>query len=233
MHPSELYFHKLAAAFVRGRQIQGVDIGLANDLLGTDLELLTDGDFEAIFQAGGNADLRIHKFKRTMALPRVHRVFGILRSLAPTGVLDVGSGRGTFLWPLLDAFPDLAVLALDQDAVRARDIQAVCLGGIRRLFCLQMDATHIAVKDNAFPVVTMLEVLEHISDPQMALKEVVRVAEQFVIASVPSKEDNNPEHLHLFDRETLARMFVQAGTARVTFDYVPGHLIAVARVSNP
>ena len=89
MYPSELYFQKLGAAFVRGRQIQGVDVGLANDLFATDLNLLTERDFEAILQAGGKADLRIHKFKRTMVLPRVHRVFGILRSLAPARV----SGR--------------------------------------------------------------------------------------------------------------------------------------------
>ena len=49
---------------------------------------------------------KLHKFKRIDELPRVRRVIGMLRgALRPTSLLDVGSGRGAFLWPLLDAFP--------------------------------------------------------------------------------------------------------------------------------
>lgn len=44
-------------------------------------------------------------FKRTAALPRVRKVLGILHGLGPESVLDVGSGRGVFLCPLLDGIP--------------------------------------------------------------------------------------------------------------------------------
>ncbi len=226
------HFKKLGAAFVRGRHLQGAEVALAENLLHTDLDLLEDEDLDKTLQQGIEAGLRLHKFKRTTELPRVHRVFGILRSLTPARLLDTGSGRGTFLWPLLDAFPDLEVCAVDRDADRARDIQAVHLGGIDRLAGRQMDVTQLSFEDDAFDVVTTLEVLEHISDAQAALDRVVRVAARFVVASVPSKEDSNPEHLHLFDQESLARMLTQAGAQRVTFDYVPGHLIALARVSD-
>ena len=35
------------------------------------------------------------------------------RGLAPASLLDVGSGRGAFLWPLLEAFPGLPVIAVE------------------------------------------------------------------------------------------------------------------------
>ena len=49
--------------------------------------------------------LRLYRFKRNAELPRVRAVLGILKGLAPSVLLDVSSGRGTFLWPLLDDMP--------------------------------------------------------------------------------------------------------------------------------
>ena len=46
------------------------------------------------------------------------RVLGTLRGIAPTHLLDIGTGRGVFLWPLLDAFPSLMVTAVERDDVR-------------------------------------------------------------------------------------------------------------------
>jgi hypothetical protein len=51
-----------------------------------------------------------------------------------------------------------------------------------------------------------------------------------VIASVPSKPDDNPEHVQLFTGETLKNLLMEAGAARVGIDYVLGHIIAVARM---
>ena len=107
------------------------------------LDDLAEDALLRIFQIGQAAGLEMHKFKRTMGLARVRRVFGVLRSLAPEDLLDVGSGRGAFLWPLLDEFPDLPVTAIDEDPIRARDIQAVRLGGIDALTGHQMDATKL------------------------------------------------------------------------------------------
>jgi ubiquinone/menaquinone biosynthesis C-methylase UbiE len=205
----ESHYVALAAAFCRGR-------------LGCALE------DQAAVAAGLAAGLKLHRFKRSAELPRVRRVIGALRALAPATLLDVGSGRGVFLWPLIDAMPALEVVAIDRLAHRAADLAAVARGGLARLFAARMDATRLALRDGAVEVVTVLEVLEHIPDSAAAAAEAMRVARRAVVATVPSHEDDNPEHIHLFDRARLEAMFQAAGARRVTVEAVRGHLVAVA-----
>ena len=208
------YFTRLAAAYVRGK-------------LGSIAPLLPPEELIALGLARG---LRLHKFKRNAELPRVRKVLGILRGLAPASLLDMGSGRGTFLWPLLDTFPDIEVTSIDINPVRVTDITAVREGGFSNLRALQIDAAEIELEDNEVEVVTALEVLEHMPAPGKAAAEAVRVASKYVIASVPSKEDENPEHIHLFDRGSFESLFLNAGAQSVKVDFVLNHMIAVAKV---
>jgi 2-polyprenyl-3-methyl-5-hydroxy-6-metoxy-1,4-benzoquinol methylase len=209
------YFTSLAAAFVRGRLP----------------ELAEERDDSTVLARGLAAGLRLHKFKRNTELPRVHRVLGALRGLAPESLLDVGSGRGTFLWPLLEAFPALPVTAIDKDPRRAADLHAAARGGIAQLTAVCMDAESLAFAEGAFDAVSLLEVIEHMPRPDRALAGAVRVARRFVVATVPSKEDDNPEHIHLFDAKTLRSLFAAAGAGRVRFDYVRGHILAIASLA--
>ncbi|HKQ79677.1 MAG TPA: class I SAM-dependent methyltransferase [Blastocatellia bacterium] len=207
------YYVELAAAFVRGK------IGGAGDLSSAELIGL-----------GKTLGLRMHKFKRQAELPRVRRVLGVLQGLAPASLLDVGSGRGAFLWPLLDSSPYLSVIALDHNALRVMDIDAVRRGGRENLRALLADATAIGLADDCVDVVTALEVLEHMPQPALAAAEAVRVARNFVVASVPSKEDDNPEHIQLFNRETFEALWAEVGARGVNIQYVLNHMIAVVKV---
>ena len=204
------YFEELAAAFVRGK-------------LGE-----SGASAQETIALGLSRGLKLHKFKRQAELPRVHRVLGVLRGLGPETLLDVGSGRGTFLWPLVDAFPSLPVLAVDESEVRVRDLHAVRVGGIDRLSASRMDACALALPDKSRDVATILEVLEHLERPALAAQEAMRVARRFVVASVPAHADDNPGHRHLFGEAAIERLF--AGAGRTSFERVLNHIIAVVRL---
>jgi 2-polyprenyl-3-methyl-5-hydroxy-6-metoxy-1,4-benzoquinol methylase len=210
---AERYYLDFAAAFVRGKLPGAPRLSPAE-----------------LMQFGLQAGLRLHKFKRSSELPRVRCVLGMLRGLAPHELLDLGSGRGVFLWPLLDAFPHLPVAALDRNPRRAEDLHAVRRGGIERLTALTGDVCHLPFADKSMDAVTCLEVLEHLPQPEWAAAEAVRVARRFLIVSVPSKADDNPEHIQLFTRARLAALLRAAGVRRIHFEGVLNHLVALATV---
>jgi ubiquinone/menaquinone biosynthesis C-methylase UbiE len=201
----ERYFSELATAFVRGRL----------------------GNPSASIDAGLAAGLRLHKFKQNQDLARVRRVLSLLRRLAPATLLDIGSGRGTFLWPLLAGFPEVSVTAIDVLDQRIADLNAVRWGGIHRLQVFQMDVCELTFPDTSFDGVTILEVLEHLHSPELALRQALRVARRFVIASVPSTPDGNPEHRHLFTVDRLREMAVAGGCAQPKIEHVLNHRILI------
>ncbi|HND34894.1 MAG TPA: class I SAM-dependent methyltransferase, partial [Myxococcota bacterium] len=176
------------------------------------------GDDQTVLEQALAAELRLHRFKRSNQLPRVRKVLGALHSLAPDRLLDLGTGRGVFLWPLLEEFPELKVTCVDLLDYRVADLQAVGRGGIERLQALHCPLEVMPFADREFPVVTMLEVLEHTSDPFRALSEVSRVCERALLLSVPSHEDDNPEHLHLFSARQISQWLEQLGFSRIKSD---------------
>jgi ubiquinone/menaquinone biosynthesis C-methylase UbiE len=235
MNTQTEYFLSLAAAFVRGKFIQHqyAAIREAHTTLFTKaLDELSEDELYMLIQLGQEYDLRLHRFKKTMELPRVRKALGILKGIQPHNLLDIGSGRGAFLWPLLNDFPYLPVTCVDLLDYRVADMQAVHDGGIGQLVALQGNVTTLPFTDHSFDVVTMLEVLEHIPATIQAIKEVCRVARRFLLLSVPSKEDDNPEHIHLFSQQRLTELLLEQGITRVTVEYVLNHMIIVARIEH-
>lgn len=187
-----------------------------------------DLDDDGALAAAVTAELRLHRFKRTAGLPRVRAVLGLLRGLGAASLCDLGSGRGAFVWPLLDELPALQVIATDVLAHRVADLAAVARGGVERLRAIRTDAAALGLADASVDVVTVLEVLEHVADPAPVAREALRVARRAAVVTVPAHPDDNPEHIRLFDPASLTALWRDAGARRVTVDGVRGHLVAVA-----
>lgn len=87
--------------------------------------------------------------------------------------------------------------------------------------CLSVVAPGFA--DRAFDTVTALEVLEHLAAPQQAARHLLRLARRFVVASVPSKLDDNPQHVQFLSRDAFRALFEDAGARSVDVDHVLNH----------
>ena len=189
---------------------------------------LAEDDPQRLLTLPRERGLDLDPFKRSRRLPRIQAVQAMLRSFGPATLVDLGTGRGRHLWPLLETLPTLDVTTVDQDARHVARIEAVRLGGIERLRGLLANVEAVPLPDRSADGVTALEVLEHAADPARVACEAVRLARRFLIMSVPSRPDDNPEHVRLFDAATLASLLSAAGARRVTVQQVPGHYVALA-----
>ncbi len=227
----ELY-ERLAAAAVRGHAArQG--LALPAPLGEKPLEALTESELTALLELGSAWGVKLYRFKRGHeSLPRVKQILGFLRSVRPESLLDVGSGRGVFLFPFLDAFPGVPVTSLDLLDYRVNFLEDIRRGGVDRLTAMRADICAGPAPEKSADVVTLLEVLEHIPDVQAAVTAAVRIARRYVAVSVPSKQDDNPEHIHLLTKPVLTELFANAGCDRLHFGGVPGHLILTASLGE-
>ena len=225
-------YERLAAAAVRGfaaREGRALPPALGSK----PLEALTEQDVAALLDMGRAWGVKLYRFKRGHEdMPRVKQILGFLRAVQPESLLDVGSGRGVFLFPFLDAFPGMPVTSLDLLDHRVAFLEDIRRGGVDRLTALRADICAWPAPEKSVDVVTMLEVLEHIPDVQAAVTAAVRIARRYVAVTVPSKEDDNPEHIHLLTKQVLTELFQNAGCDRLHFGGVPGHLTLIAAIGE-
>lgn len=100
----ERYESKLTAAYVWGAAMEKKAL-LRAELTEKPLEGLREAELTEILRAGEAAGLKMYHFKKKEPLPRVKAVMGFLKGVRPENLLDVGSGRGVFLFPFLMEFP--------------------------------------------------------------------------------------------------------------------------------
>ena len=215
---------RLIAAYVRAQAEDAV----SDDLLRRPLYELDEADMAALYAIGTRRGLKLYRFKDHEELPRVKKTIGFLKGVQPESLLDVGSGRGVFLFPFIREFPWVQVTSLDMLDHRVELMNALTKGGVENLTAHREDICTWDMADKSFDVVTMLEVLEHIPDVNAAVRAAVRLARRYVVVTVPSKPDDNPEHIHLLTKEVLEKMFYEAGCKKLSFDGVNGHLFMVA-----
>ena len=230
----EKYNIKYAVAAVRG-QIKriGNTEAIDDDLLNKPVYDLSDSEQEKLIKLGEKAGMKLYYFKNSdRQLPRVNKALGFLKGICFESLLDVGSGRGVFLLPFLDEFPYVQVTSIDILDKRIDLLSDLSNGGIDQLNVKKADLCDQPYADNSFDVVTLLEVLEHIPDVEKAIRSAVSIARKYVVVTVPSKEDDNPEHIHLLTKEKLTSYFNACGVKKLSFDGVPGHLFMIAKLEE-
>jgi len=207
---NDSYLQEIAAAYVRGA-------------------LGADGPDDEMVELGKERGLKMYRFKRS-ELPRVTKCIGILKGLQPETVLDVGSGRGVFLWTALTDLPYLNAHSIDLLEHRVELVNTVRQGGFERVEAELADAQDLGFQDDTFDMVTALEVLEHMPSPQKAVRELCRVGRRYLLVSVPSKPDNNPEHIQLFSAPELEQLLLENGAVSVQMHHVLNHRIALGKI---
>lgn len=230
---SERYNLKPAAAWLRGHALKTGIPEIDLELLEMPLEVLTDEELAAIVEIGERTGQKLYPFKTGKSeLPRVRQVLGFLHGIEIEALLDVGSGRGVFLIPFMEEFPQVQVTSLDLLDKRVTFLNELAAGGYSQLMAYNKNICDQPFPDNSFDVVTLLEVLEHISEVDKAVAAAVKMAKKYVVVSVPSKEDDNPEHIHLLTKDILTKLFADAGCTKLHFGGVNGHLIMMATIEK-
>lgn len=230
---SERYNLKQAAAWLRGHAITTGTPEIDPELLEMPLEVLTGEELSSIVEIGEKTGQKLYPFKTGKSeLPRVSQVLGFFHGIEFDTLLDVGSGRAVFLLPFMERFPQVQVTSLDLLDKRVTFLNELSAGGYSRLTAHNKNICDQPFPENSFDVVTLLEVLEHIPEVGKAVAAAVKMAKKYVVVSVPSKEDDNPEHIHLLTKEILTELFARAGCTKLHFGGVNGHLIMMATISS-
>jgi len=110
-------------------------------------------------------------------------LLGEMRALKPKSILDVGAGEGFTLQKLKDN-----KIGEKLEGIEYMD-EAIKLGKHYHpdITIKKGDIYKLPYKDNSFDVVICSEVMEHLEDPEKALKELKRVTKKYLLLSVPNE----------------------------------------------
>lgn len=137
-----------------------------------------------------------------------------IKENAGSTILDVGCGSGAYVLSLKES--------LD---IKGTDYCAYETWGEEPGRFFVADAAEIAVEDKSFETILSFETLEHLSNPEKALKEYYRICSRNVILTVPNcditaglKKSNlifghwkDPTHVNFFTLKSICDTVVSAG----------------------
>ena len=110
-----------------------------------------------------------------------HTLEDAVRPLQARSILDAGCGEGLVLKMLEPYLGTVRCRAFDANPAEVADAQ-------KNIPFAQPDVGdiyHIPFADKSFELVLCTEVLEHLEDPEAALRELRRVASRYAVLSVP------------------------------------------------
>jgi 2-polyprenyl-3-methyl-5-hydroxy-6-metoxy-1,4-benzoquinol methylase len=163
----------------------------------------------------------------------------------PGSILDVGCGEGVLTEQWADRLGGGRIVGIDLE-----DPKLKAEWELRRrpnLDYLVEDATHLSCADGEFDMATAIEVLEHVPDPERTVAEMARVAERWLLVSVPREPlwralniargayvkdlGNTPGHLNHWSKRSFVSMLSRHGTVEDVRSPFPWTMVLVD-VSN-
>lgn len=135
------------------------------------------------------------------------RLLSVLEPLAPARVLDAGCGEGHVTGWIADTFPSADITGVDGRA----GALAICRRQNPQVRTLEGDLRALPLAERSFELVVCTEVLEHLPEPSLVLRELGRVCSSHVFLTVP--------HEPLFRAGNVAR-----GRYVSRLGSTPGHL---------
>jgi SAM-dependent methyltransferase len=178
----------------------------------------------------GPAGNNFNKFEATGAQGRMvdefnARVVEALHNIPGVRVLDAGCGEGQMIHHIVERNSDLVAVGIDADAPELKAYWERFEGP--RLRFQVADVCALPFEDNSFDIVTALEVLEHLENPHLALREIRRVCRGTLIATVPWEPiwrvgnmaqrryfmhlGNTPGHIQHWTRRGFGRLLAPHG----------------------
>jgi SAM-dependent methyltransferase len=134
----------------------------------------------------------------------------------PRSVLDVGCGEGVLTYEWAQKLGEGRIVGIDLDDPKLKAEWATRTRP--NLEYRAEEATQLSFRDDEFDMATAIEVLEHVPEPEKTLEEMARVAERWLLVSVP--------------REPIWRMVNMArGAYWKSLGNTPGHVNHWSKVS--
>ena len=159
----------------------------------------------------------------------------------PRSVLDVGCGEGVLTYEWAERLGDRRIVGIDLD-----DPKLAAEWQTRRRENLEYrveEATSLSFADDEFDVAAAIEVLEHVPDPEATVAEMARVAERWLLVSVPREPlwrglnmargaywgslGNTPGHVNHWSKRSFARMLSRHGTVEEARSPFPWTMLLV------
>jgi len=148
-----------------------------------------------------------------------HKITHLIQQTNASHLLDAGCGEGFGLEHFQQQLPQLTITGGDYS------FSAMQWGLHSLNFSVPLvnfDIHHLPFADNSFPLVTCLEVMEHLPDSSVGLAELARVSSEYIVCSVPHEPwfrganflrgkhitafGNDPEHLHNYTGRSFRQM---------------------------
>jgi len=160
---------------------------------------------------------------------------------SPRSVLDVGCGEGVLTSEWAERLGDGRIVGIDLEDPKLQAEWAT-----RQQPNLEYrveEATSLSFGDDEFDMATAIEVLEHVPDPEATVAEMARVAERWVLVSVPREPlwrvinmgrgaywrtlGNTPGHVNHWSKRAFVSMLSRHGKVEEVRSPMPWTMLLV------